>query len=255
MKTGKDWLKTKKDRRVLQLILGVSGVVIVGWTLLLLSMKSYKLSMNREEVKIAQMGYVPTLEFPKDGEVRFYYFADGVRLIKLNYKETVYEYKTSQSQYGQYIDTDIIVSSGDKMTIEVYEGSDFSLKTYGWIPAPEDKKCSGRDVTADEEAVLNNGDPIVLTQCWNDWENPSQPNLDYNDFVIIFSYASDGSDDDNDDNDSNQDNDQTVSSTPAPEESFVPSQPETGAPTWLTVGSLVLVGLLGISKVLLGYRE
>jgi len=268
MKTGKDWLKNKKDRKALYLILGVSGVVIVGWTLLLLSMKSYKLSMNREEVKIAQMGGEQSVEFPKDGEVRFYYFAGGGRLIKLKYKDKVHEYITSQNQSGQHIDTDIVVASGDKMTIEVYEGSGFNKKAYGWIPAPEDKKCSGRDVTVDEEAVLSKGESIVLTQCWNDWENYNNPNMDFNDFVIIFSYTPDGANSAGNiltnvaanttagganEINSNQSEGETVSEELAPEENFVPSQPDTGVPTWLTVGSLVLVGLLGISKVLLRY--
>jgi hypothetical protein len=96
-----------------------------------------------------------------------------------------------------YVDTGLVLSGADQVTVAIYDQADYAKEAYGWIPPTADNKCGGTgagalgDITAFKNYVTSQaeGEPIVSVQCWGDWGESGDPsNLDYNDYVVILSY-------------------------------------------------------------------
>ena len=165
----------------------VTGAAILG-----LSVKTYIASLNRQEVKIAELatGNPTTFGgFTKEGKVRVYYNEGKLtRKIEIRGARQTASYTLPPDKA---VDTEVTVMSGESITATVWD-SDGGNMSYGWI-LPSNNTCglppyTVRDITPYITAARAAGEPLVSTQCWSDWEDPSDPRLDFNDFVLIFSY-------------------------------------------------------------------
>ncbi|MCX6816973.1 MAG: hypothetical protein NTZ93_03845 [Candidatus Beckwithbacteria bacterium] len=186
-------------------LLWIGVIVVTGLVSLNLSMRTYLSSLNRQEAFIAQAqpeeltsGTNPTtLKFPKDGEVRIYYWRFDSwtnRKFELTYQETpnVFEIST-----GNYKDTGINIKAQESLTEKISaKVNDVYQPDFNWqTPINDGKQCgvSGLadppvNIEAYVKEVNDNGEPIVSTQCWSDWDTAGEPASDYNDFLVIFSY-------------------------------------------------------------------
>jgi len=232
---------------------------------LVVSMWTYKNSlMEGEEAVIAVLNNPSNVVFSKQGKVRFYYYYiynDLTRLIRIKHRGETKSFRVRES--NNPVDTGIEVDAGDSINIEVFEGSGYTKKAYGWKNINADNTCGkepyARDnVSWQRQDAASAGKPLESIQCWSDWEPEVHPVLDFNDFLLIFSYepgvepepSPESSPESTPTPEASPESSPESTPTPeaSPEPSFPPKQPDTGTPTWIMVGLLGLGGLLVLVK-------
>jgi hypothetical protein len=140
--------------------------------------------------------------FPKAGELRVYYkdFLSGPGYNMLITKDGVSKsFSLPGYQNQSMLDTGIQVAPGDIITVDIVEADVDGGECVGWI-AVQDNKCGSGlpdgnggnypiiDVSQWVNWANQAGEPLVSRQCWGDWPEWSG-DLDFDDFLIIFSYA------------------------------------------------------------------
>ncbi|MFC1627445.1 hypothetical protein ACFL18_02755, partial [Patescibacteria group bacterium] len=233
------WFKKRWLSLILML---VAGVVVGG---LYWSMRSYKLSLGKQEVLIAQTGgeQCKNVEaglcaqkgdcdagyeckrrgsdckcvkkktssssflsgsgggsnpasvsgFSQDGQLRVYVFrlnTQPTRFMVARGSES-YSYAIPSGSFNggskiYWVDTDLDVSSGDTIQFTVWDDDG---KAEGWI-SPSGNSCDGANISNAKSQANDaaDGEPIEAIQCWSD---SGVGDTDFNDFVVLYSYAND----------------------------------------------------------------
>ena len=138
----------------------VTGAAILG-----LSVKTYIASLNRQEVKIAELatGNPTTFGgFTKEGKVRVYYNEGKLtKKIEIRGARQTASYTLSPDKA---VDTEVTVMAGESITATVWD-SDGGNMSYGWI-LPSNNTCglppyTVRDITPYITAARAAGDLLV----------------------------------------------------------------------------------------------
>ncbi|MDZ7587229.1 MAG: hypothetical protein U0946_05720 [Patescibacteria group bacterium] len=169
------------------LVLGL----VVGGLALSLSIKTYVASLNRQEVQIAVLNNPTSIIAPKAGQLRVFYGLDpnNKRKIILN-NSTVLEVMNPEDMK----DTGLVVNAGESVSVAVFEGPNYGDQSYGWVTPNADDTCgqgniARKSIAAQLAKVIGYGEEIISIQCWSDWEPEEDPTLDFEDFLLIFSYV------------------------------------------------------------------
>lgn len=142
-----------------------------------------------------------TVTFPKAGNLRIYYghnsLALGVIVTNGGVSQTFQIPAGSNSTTPTVYDTNYAVTAGETLTITSYLGTNSSQLSIGWAD-PVSNKCgfngfSIMDIAPELTLVTqqSGSEPIVSVQCWGDYSpNPKDTSaLDFNDFVLFWSYT------------------------------------------------------------------
>jgi len=178
----------------------VIGLVFVS---LLASAKTYLSSVNREEVKIAEVGGITTnpfnlSEFTHKSKLKIYEQGWGYPItFKIKHGGTDYSYEVHNTS----VETDFEVDENDSVSFQVYFPA--NVAPYGWkeVSAPDTRHCATMLQSSVSSAQANN-ETIVSKQCWNDENEPDT----WDEFVVVITQMEgDGSGDDSDDEDEGKD--------------------------------------------------
>ena len=172
-------------------------------------MRTYQLSLNKQEVQIAEVtsdttnttsgtyGKNPTtLVFPQDGKVRLYFWTlDNNLPTKLDLTYNNNTISTTSANWTYY-DTGINVKAKEKVKETMWEMANNTYhKSYNWEKPIDGTKCGNPskekliDISSKIQLVQNSQQSIVSVQCWSDWDTGStEPYSDYDDYLVIVSY-------------------------------------------------------------------
>ncbi|MFH2061668.1 MAG: hypothetical protein ABIJ43_01645, partial [Candidatus Beckwithbacteria bacterium] len=161
--------KKRQARRSAQWFLGIfSGLFLVIFVLSVgfFSVKTYLVSMNREEVMIAQItsGSNPTTlsNLPLNGRLKVYYFGGIVPSIQAVFGHNGKQYIVLVNS-GSEVMTEFEVQAGDTvtLTIKTHQGKEY----HDWVSV-EDSRCNGG--FKQEMQEIKNSENVVVSQCWDD---------------------------------------------------------------------------------------
>lgn len=143
-----------------------------------------------------------TISFPKAGEIRVYYEANGWLPLGIELTDSAGVHNLSvpagnPNTQMKVFDTGYTLTGPTTISIESFLGTDNNLMSIGWAK-PDANKCGFNgfgvvDITPDVTfaTAQAQGEPIVSVQCWGDYSpNPNDTSaLDFNDYFLIWSYT------------------------------------------------------------------
>ena len=142
-----------------------------------------------------------TVSFPKAGEIRVYYEANGWLPLGIELTDSAGVRDLSvpagnPNTQMKIFDTGYHLTGPTTISIESFLGTDSSLMSIGWAK-PVANKCGFNgfgivDITPDITfaTAQAKGEPLVSVQCWGDYSStPTDTSaLDFNDYTMIWSY-------------------------------------------------------------------
>lgn len=166
---------------------------------------------------------------PKTGEVRVYFatYEDPAQmslnhLVRLTIPsgsaDLIMPRTLQAGDKMAVVDSGLVVTAGQQMTIELYDDADETTPSYGWIAPDANKQCGGPGYSKSDASALiawatqkAAGEQLVSVQCWGDYGPANDTSrADMNDFLAIISYTPAGAS-------------TTVSPSPSPTRAASPS--------------------------------
>ena len=156
-----------------------------------------------------------------------------------------------------FADSGLVVAAGGVVTEHFFEHANFTVPSVGWIDATTTETCPSKagefPIKKYVDQARAAGKTIVSVQCWADADVNFNNNNGFNAFIVVLSYKPDAS--------------PSPAASPSPLVSPEPSaspetspspnpspspvtQPDTGTPTLLTIGALVMSAGAILIKIL-----
>lgn len=152
---------------------------------------------QQESVAAGSLNNPSLLYFPAAGEIRIYYLIHNKvpRKVEILHRGSKKPFVLNPGNDDGLIgkDTGLQVKANERVFITVFEDNNYSKKAFGWIAPNPNRTCGVRphakvSIGWAINSILSVSKPIASIQCWSDWEQLSNPVLDFNDFALIFSY-------------------------------------------------------------------